>query len=162
MHLTIILHSCIARTGEHLNIIGERWSQDLTEALERAMDLGMLWDQYGIVGDVTVSTFLISYSQAIDNTLHPTLSFSLLEYISPSSSRCRAHSRTLASQPASTSLPILQAIHVGLPSRRYLRGHRTRYPSPSHQGYFQGPLGDLGRGVPHFGSWQDPRSGYIR
>ena len=97
MHLAIISHSCIAQTGEHLNIIGECWSQDLTEVLEHAMDLGMLWDQYGIVGDVTVSTFLISYSQAIDNTLHPTLSFSLLEYISPSSSWCRTHSQTLAS-----------------------------------------------------------------
>ena len=35
--------------------MGERRSQELTEALVYAADTGMLWDQYGIVGDVPVS-----------------------------------------------------------------------------------------------------------
>ena len=42
-------------TGEALNIVGERRSQELTKALVYAADTGMLWDQYGIIGDVPVS-----------------------------------------------------------------------------------------------------------
>ena len=67
--------SCIARSGADVNIIGECRSQELTEALGQAMDLGRLWDQYGVVGDVTVST-LISHYQVIDNNK---ATFSLLE-----------------------------------------------------------------------------------
>lgn len=42
-------------TGEALNIVGERQSQELAKVLVYAADTGMLWDQYGIVGDVLVS-----------------------------------------------------------------------------------------------------------
>ena len=101
MYLTIVMGSCIARSGADVNIIGERRSQELTEALGQAMDLGRLWDQYGIVGDVTVST-LISHYQVIDNNK---ATFSLLE---------------CARTSLPPSLPILQAIHISLPSGRYL------------------------------------------
>ncbi|KAN0137167.1 hypothetical protein V8E53_005164 [Lactarius tabidus] len=47
---------CTVQTGNAVNIIGKHWSQELTEALVYAVDSSMLWDQFGIIGDVTPFT----------------------------------------------------------------------------------------------------------
>ncbi|KAF8259050.1 hypothetical protein EI94DRAFT_1618197 [Lactarius quietus] len=57
---------CTAWTGDALNIVGEHRSQPLTEALVNAVDLGMLWDQYGIVRDVTPFTSEFPWADIYD------------------------------------------------------------------------------------------------
>jgi hypothetical protein len=44
--------------ADNLDVGGESWSEELTNALVNAADLGTLWDQYGIVEDVMVSKLL--------------------------------------------------------------------------------------------------------
>ncbi|KAH9019352.1 hypothetical protein EDB85DRAFT_1873220 [Lactarius pseudohatsudake] len=46
---------CIAHP-DNLEVGGERRSRELTNALVNVLDLGMMWDQYGIVGSVTPFT----------------------------------------------------------------------------------------------------------
>jgi hypothetical protein len=99
MCLTVILESCTVQTGNAVNIIGEHWSQELTEALVYAVDSSMLWDQFGIIGDVTVSNLLISCHQVVNDPHHPTLTFSPLEH----ASLFHTHSRTFIPQPPTQS-----------------------------------------------------------
>jgi hypothetical protein len=81
-YLTVISESCTAHTGDALNIIGECRSQEFTEVLVYAADTSMLWDQYGIVGDMAVSSLSISLYHVVDHThfwtlvpWHPSESF---------------------------------------------------------------------------------------
>jgi hypothetical protein len=111
-HLTVILESCTAWTSDTLNVIGECWSQELTEVLVYAVDSGMLWDQFGIVGEVAISTFSISHYQVVDHTPHPTTP--------PTPPLILTISCPLSDFGTMTSLPILQAIHYKVPSGGYL------------------------------------------
>jgi hypothetical protein len=62
--LNVILYSCMGRcTARPENLDGPSTlrRREHTDALVETFELGTLWDDYGIVGDIVVSSFLIGY-----------------------------------------------------------------------------------------------------
>ena len=52
----------VIRCTAHQNDLdggGGRWSCDHTELLVSELELGVLWDEYGLVGDIVVCLFIM-------------------------------------------------------------------------------------------------------
>ena len=55
-----VAYICDSCTAKDLTVAGGRRSREHTEALMSELELGVLWDEYGLVGDLVVCNHLVS------------------------------------------------------------------------------------------------------